>query len=99
MLEDVRLTLGSAAGAVNILRGVSLEIAAGETVGLIGPSGSGKSTLMMVLSGLERPSAGRVLIEGRDLAECGEEPARPAAPHGNRDRLPVLPPDPDDDGA
>jgi putative ABC transport system ATP-binding protein len=72
LLEDVQLTLGSAAGAVNILRGVSLTIEAGETVALVGPSGSGKSSLMMVIGGLERPSAGRVLIAGCDLSGLGE---------------------------
>jgi len=72
VLEDVSLTLGSAAGPVNILRGVSLEIAAGETVSLVGPSGSGKSTVMMVVGGLERPSAGRVRIDGNDLAALDE---------------------------
>ncbi len=72
-LEDVHLTLGSAAGPVNILRGVSLEIDAGETVSVVGPSGSGKSTLMMVLGGLERPSAGRVRIDGSDLGALGED--------------------------
>jgi putative ABC transport system ATP-binding protein len=73
VLEDISLTLGSAAGPVNILRGVSLEIGAGETVSVVGPSGSGKSTLMMVLGGLERPSAGRVRIDGNDLGELGED--------------------------
>jgi putative ABC transport system ATP-binding protein len=73
VLEDVHLTLGSAAGPVNILRGVSLEIGAGETVSVVGPSGSGKSTLMMVLGGLERPSAGRVWIDGDDLGALGED--------------------------
>jgi putative ABC transport system ATP-binding protein len=73
VLEDVRLTLGSAAGPVNILRGISLEIGAGETVSVIGPSGSGKSTLMMVLGGLERPSAGQVRIDGNDLGALGED--------------------------
>src|SRR5216684_719858 len=72
-LEDVHLTLGSAAGPVNILRGVSLEIDAGETVSVVGPSGSGKSTLMMVLGGLERPSTGRVRIDGNDLGALGED--------------------------
>jgi putative ABC transport system ATP-binding protein len=72
-LEDVHLTLGSAAGPVNILRGVSLEIGAGETVSVVGPSGSGKSTLLMVLGGLERPSAGQVWIDGNDLGELGED--------------------------
>jgi putative ABC transport system ATP-binding protein len=72
-LDDVHLTLRSAAGPVEILRGVSLEIAAGETVALVGPSGSGKSTLVMVLAGLERPSAGRVAIGGHDLGRLDED--------------------------
>jgi putative ABC transport system ATP-binding protein len=72
ILDDVHLTLGSAAGPVNILRGVSLKIGAGETVSLVGPSGSGKSTLMMVLGGLERPSSGRVWFDGHDLCRLGE---------------------------
>jgi putative ABC transport system ATP-binding protein len=73
LLEDVHLTLASAAGAVNVLRGASLSVAAGETVSLVGPSGSGKSTLMMIAGGLERPSRGRVLIAGTDLAALDED--------------------------
>jgi putative ABC transport system ATP-binding protein len=73
VLEDVHLTLASAAGSVNILRGVSLEVGPGETVSILGPSGSGKSTLMMIIGGLERPSAGRVQIDGRDLGALGED--------------------------
>ena len=73
VLDDVHLTLESAAGPVNILRGISLDIASGETVCLVGPSGSGKSTLMMVLGGIERVSAGRVLVDGRDLGMLGED--------------------------
>jgi putative ABC transport system ATP-binding protein len=73
LLEDVHVTLGAAAGPVNILRGVSLSIAAGETVSLVGPSGSGKSTLMMVLGGLERPSRGRVWIDGHELGPLDED--------------------------
>jgi putative ABC transport system ATP-binding protein len=72
-VENVALTLGSAAGPVNVLRGVSLDIAAGESVGLVGPSGSGKTTLMMVLGGLERPSSGRVRVAGKDITGLDED--------------------------
>lgn len=59
---------------VTALDGVSLSIAPGETVGLVGPSGSGKSTLARLAMALERPDAGQVRLEGVDLATC-----RPAA--------------------
>jgi putative ABC transport system ATP-binding protein len=72
-LDDVHLTLGSPAGPVNVLRGLSLDIRAGETVSIVGPSGSGKSTLLMVVGGLERPTAGRVIIDGTDLGRLDED--------------------------
>ena len=52
---------------VQALRDVSLELGRGEVVGLIGPNGAGKSTLVNVLSGFDRPTAGRVLLEDRDV--------------------------------
>jgi putative ABC transport system ATP-binding protein len=73
VLENVHLTLGIAAGPVNILRGVSLAVGAGETVSIVGPSGSGKSTLMMMLGGLERPSSGEVRIGGTNLGGLDED--------------------------
>ena len=73
LLEDVRLTLTSAAGPVNVLRGISAAIEPGTTIGLVGPSGSGKSTLMMVLGGLERVSSGKVEIAGTDLNRLSED--------------------------
>ena len=72
-LEDVALSLGDGAARVDVLQGISLDVAEGEAVGLVGPSGSGKSTLLMVMAGLERPDRGRVLLSGEDLTRLGED--------------------------
>jgi putative ABC transport system ATP-binding protein len=72
-LSDVKLTLPSAAGPVHILTGVSLAIAAGETVAILGPSGSGKSSLMALMTGLERASGGSVHIAGQDFSALDED--------------------------
>lgn len=65
--------MASQAGMVNVLRGIDLGVAHGETVGVVGPSGSGKSTLLMVLAGLERASGGRIRVDGRDLSAMSED--------------------------
>ncbi|MDA0341620.1 MAG: ABC transporter ATP-binding protein [Proteobacteria bacterium] len=72
-LRDVHLNLRSAAGEVNILRGISLDISAGDTVSIVGPSGAGKSTLMMIVGGLESASSGQVQVAGHDLSALGED--------------------------
>lgn len=72
-LKGVQLTLTSAAGAVNILRGIDLNIARGEAVGIVGPSGSGKSTLMAVIAGLEKASQGAVRVGGADFGQLSQD--------------------------
>ncbi|MFD1913351.1 ABC transporter ATP-binding protein [Halodurantibacterium flavum] len=73
MLRDVRLTLQGNAGPVEILRGITLDVARGETLGMIGPSGSGKSSLLMLMGGLERATAGGVHALGHDLTAMNED--------------------------
>lgn len=72
-LTDARLTLAGNAGLVDILKGITLAIHKGETVGLIGPSGSGKSSLLMLMGGLERATGGKVLALGQDLTAMDED--------------------------
>ncbi len=72
-LRGVNLSLGRGAARVHILRDIDLNIGRGEAVGLLGPSGSGKSTLLMVMTGLERPDTGSVMVAGEDLPKLDED--------------------------
>jgi len=72
-LDNVHLSLGSGAARVHILKGISLHIGRGETIGLVGPSGSGKSTLLMAIAGLERPDSGKIAVDGVDLSKLDED--------------------------
>jgi putative ABC transport system ATP-binding protein len=72
-VRDLSFTVASAAGQVNILRGVTFQVAAGEAVGIVGPSGSGKSTLMMLMGGLDKATAGSIRIAGNDLTAMDED--------------------------
>ena len=60
--------IGLSYGDAPVLRGVGLDVARGDIVGILGPNGSGKTTLLRVLAGMLRPQAGRVLLDGRDVA-------------------------------
>jgi putative ABC transport system ATP-binding protein len=71
--RNVTLALGRPPARVEILRGIDLDVAAGESIALLGPSGSGKSSLMAVLTGLERPSGGEVHVAGFDIARLDED--------------------------
>ncbi|WP_323037503.1 ABC transporter ATP-binding protein [Pararhodobacter sp.] len=72
-LRDARLTLQGNAGPVDILRGISLDVEQGQSVGLVGPSGSGKSSLLMLMGGLERATGGEVKALGHDLTTMNED--------------------------
>ena len=74
-LQAISLTLGSAAGPVNILSDVTLAVPQGQTIALTGPSGSGKSSLLMVAAGLERPTRGRVRVAGTEITGMNEDAA------------------------
>lgn len=72
-LNNAALSLDGNAGRVDILHGITLDVARGETVGLVGPSGSGKSSLLMIMGGLERASGGSVQALGHDLTAMNED--------------------------
>ena len=71
-IRDVRRTYGSGRTAVHALQDVSLDVAPGELVALVGRSGSGKTTLLNIVGGLDRPDGGEVVVEGRDVVAMGD---------------------------
>ncbi|WP_232828108.1 ABC transporter ATP-binding protein [Kribbella monticola] len=66
-------TYGEGDTAVHALRGVSVQVAAGQLTAVMGPSGSGKSTLMHILAGLDKPTSGSVLIAGTEITTLGDD--------------------------
>ncbi len=71
-IEDVWKGYPGEAGPVDVLRGVTLGLGAGETLALTGESGSGKSTLLHLVAGLDAPDRGRILLDGTDLARLDD---------------------------
>ena len=72
-LHSVSKIYGEGATRVAAVRGVELHVAAGEFVSIMGPSGSGKSTLLSLVSALEKPTSGRVVIDGCDVATLDDD--------------------------
>ncbi|WP_299322397.1 ABC transporter ATP-binding protein [Parasphingopyxis sp.] len=71
--RNVTLSLGTQSAPVEILRGIDLDIGAGESLAILGPSGSGKSSLMAILSGLEQATGGSVTVAGVDFSQLDED--------------------------
>ena len=74
--EDVHFDYGRSARRGGVLRGLDLDVAPGERVGLVGRSGAGKSTMVHLLLGFYRPEQGRILVDGRDIAGLTQESLR-----------------------
>ena len=73
VVQELEQTYRSGEAALTVLHGVSFAIGDGELVAIVGPSGSGKSTLLGLLAGLDRPAAGRVLLDGTDIGSLAED--------------------------
>jgi putative ABC transport system ATP-binding protein len=72
-ISNTNLSLDGNAGRVDILHDISLDVASGETLGLVGPSGSGKSSLLMLMGGLEQATSGQIMALGQDLTAMNED--------------------------
>ena len=72
-IRDVVKDYEGPQGPIHALKRVNLRVGAGEFVGIRGPSGSGKSTLLNMITGVDRPTAGQVLVNGQDLTELNED--------------------------
>jgi putative ABC transport system ATP-binding protein len=81
-VQDVTRTIDNGANRVEILRGISFEVPAGQVLAIMGASGSGKSTLLGLLAGLDTASSGRIVLDGTDITDLRED--RLAVLRGNK---------------
>ena len=85
-LSHASLSLDGNAGKVDILHDITLDVIAGETLGLVGPSGSGKSSLLMLMGGLEQVTSGKITSLGQELSAMNEDQLA----HFRRDHMGVV---------
>ncbi len=71
-VDDVRKDFEGPAGTIHVLKGIHLAVTPGEFVGIRGPSGSGKSTLINMMTGIDRPTSGRVVVAGKPIEKMSE---------------------------
>jgi lipoprotein-releasing system ATP-binding protein len=71
-VRDINKSYGSGVAKVDVLKGITMDVAKGETIALVGASGAGKSTLLHILGTLDRPTGGSVLFNGEDVFQKGE---------------------------
>ncbi|MBJ6725964.1 ABC transporter ATP-binding protein [Geomesophilobacter sediminis] len=73
-VRDLYKTYGGGPSKVEVLKGIDLTVAAGDTMALVGKSGAGKSTLLHVMGTIDRPSSGQILFDGEDIFRLGDQP-------------------------
>ena len=71
--RDVHKSFRQGPVTLDVLRGINLAVRSGERIAIVGASGSGKTTLLQLLGGLDKPTSGHVIVDGRDIHELGEE--------------------------
>ena len=70
---DVHKSFRQGPVTLEVLRGIALRVSAGERIAIVGASGSGKTTLLQLLGGLDRPTSGQVLVDGKDIHSLNED--------------------------